>query len=130
GGVPGDDRRPARFAEACRNMKGRFALVLMTAATAADARAADSAALQIASLDRKIADLEAEEQTAKRELADLGPAINEARARVVARGKAFYKLTRTGMLPIGGGFDALVSHAMRVERARRSLAADVETERK
>jgi septal ring factor EnvC (AmiA/AmiB activator) len=46
------------------------------------------------------------------------------------RGKAFYKLTRAGMLPIGGGFEALVSHAMRVERARRSLAVDVAAERK
>jgi septal ring factor EnvC (AmiA/AmiB activator) len=34
------------------------------------------------------------------------------------------------MLPIGGGFDALVTHAMRVERARRALAADVAQERK
>jgi septal ring factor EnvC (AmiA/AmiB activator) len=34
------------------------------------------------------------------------------------------------MLPVGGGFSALVSHAMRVERARRALAAEVGTEQR
>jgi hypothetical protein len=43
-------------------------------------------------------------------------------ARVIARGGAFYKMTRAGLLPVGGGFDALVTHAMHVERSRRLLA--------
>jgi septal ring factor EnvC (AmiA/AmiB activator) len=34
------------------------------------------------------------------------------------------------MLPVGGGFDALVAHALRVERARRTLATDLAEERK
>jgi septal ring factor EnvC (AmiA/AmiB activator) len=34
------------------------------------------------------------------------------------------------MLPVGGGFNELVSHAMRVERSRRALGADLEAETK
>jgi|GEM_PF-227257 len=89
-----------------------------------------SPALALAALDRRIADLDAEEETSKRELADLGGKIAEARARSLARGRAFYRLTRAGMLPVGGGFDELVSHALRVERARRALAADLAAEKK
>ncbi len=89
-----------------------------------------SPALALAALDRKIADVDAEETQNKQELAELGGKIADSHGRVLVRGKAFYKLTRAGMLPLGGGFDALVSHAMRVERARRSLAIDVQSEKK
>jgi septal ring factor EnvC (AmiA/AmiB activator) len=34
------------------------------------------------------------------------------------------------MLPVGGGFNELVTHAMRVERSRRALATDLESEKK
>src|SRR5215472_8246820 len=84
-------------------------------------------ALALAALDRKIADLDAEEETDKRALAGLGPRLAQAHARVVQYGRAFYRMTRAGMLPLGGGFDALVTHAMHVERARRALIADVES---
>ena len=87
-------------------------------------------ALALAALDRRIADLDAEEQRSKRELAELGSKIAEAHARSLSRGRAFYRLTRAGMLPVGGGFSELVSHAMRVERARRALATDLQTETK
>jgi murein DD-endopeptidase MepM/ murein hydrolase activator NlpD len=90
---------------------------------------APSPALALAALDRKIADLDAEEMADKRELSSLGARIGELHARVLARGKSFYRMTRAGMLPVGGGFDALVSHAMRVERARRTLSTDVTGER-
>jgi murein DD-endopeptidase MepM/ murein hydrolase activator NlpD len=90
---------------------------------------APSAALALAALDRKIADLDSEETADKRELSSLGTRIGELHARVLARGKSFYRMTRAGMLPVGGGFDALVAHAMRVERARRTLSSDVTGER-
>lgn len=96
----------------------------------ASAPVASSPALALAALDRRIADLDAEEETSKRELSDLGTKIAEAHARSLMRGRAFYRLTRAGMLPVGGGFDALVSHALRVERARRSLATDLGNEKK
>jgi septal ring factor EnvC (AmiA/AmiB activator) len=34
------------------------------------------------------------------------------------------------MLPVGGGFSALVGHALRVERSRRSLAAELVSEKR
>lgn len=89
-----------------------------------------SPALALAALDRRIANLDAEEETSKRELGELGAKIAEAHARSLARGRAFYRLTRAGMLPVGGGFDELVSHALRVERSRRALAADLAAENK
>jgi murein hydrolase activator len=112
-----------------------FALVLTAAIGRAEpaplsASSPRSPALALASVDRKLADLEGEETQNKRDLAELGGKLAAAHDRVVVRGRAFYKLTRAGLLPLGGGFDALVSHAMRVERARRSLAADIEQEGK
>jgi len=93
------------------------------------ASAPQSPALALATLDRRIADLTVEEETSKRELADLGGKIAEAHTRSLERGRAFYRLTRAGMLPVGGGFNELVSHALRVERARRSLAAELASEK-
>lgn len=82
-------------------------------------------ALALAALDRRIADCDAEEESAKRELAELGTKIAIARRRSLAHGRAFYRLTRAGILPVGGGFFELVSHAMRVERSRRALYAEL-----
>lgn len=90
----------------------------------------DQGSLALAALDRKIADLDAEEQASKRELAEMSGKIRDAHARALDRGRFFYRLTRAGMLPVGGGFGELVSHAMRVERTRRALAADLENEAK
>jgi murein DD-endopeptidase MepM/ murein hydrolase activator NlpD len=87
------------------------------------------ATLALAALDRKIADLDAEEDSSKKELTGLGGRIAETHAHVLAKGRSFYRLTRAGMLPVGGGFDALVSHAMRVERVRRALQSDLALEK-
>lgn len=97
---------------------------------AAPAPAGGAAALELAALDRKLADLEVEEKDTKKELAELGGKLAEAHARSLARGRAFYRLTRAGMLPVGGGFDELVSHALRVERSRRALATDLAAEQR
>jgi murein DD-endopeptidase MepM/ murein hydrolase activator NlpD len=85
-------------------------------------------ALAVAVLDRRIADLDAQAQRSKDELAQLSGELATHHARVVARGREFYKLTRAGLLPLGGGFSALVTHAMHVERARRLVAADIREE--
>lgn len=89
-----------------------------------------SPALALAALDRRIADLDAEEEVSKREMSELGGKLAETHGRALSRGRAFYRLTRAGMLPVGGGFSELVSHALRVERARRSLAAELASEKK
>lgn len=89
-----------------------------------------STALALAALDRRIADLDAEEEVSKRELSELSGRIADAHSRSLARGRSFYRLTRAGMLAVGGGFNELVSHALRVERARRGLANELSTEKK
>jgi murein DD-endopeptidase MepM/ murein hydrolase activator NlpD len=98
------------------------------AATAATSHNSTTA-LALAGLDRKIADLDSEEANDKRELESMGARIAEVHARIISRGRAFYRATRAGMLPVGGGFDALVDHAMKVERMRHGLAADLDTEK-
>jgi murein DD-endopeptidase MepM/ murein hydrolase activator NlpD len=85
-----------------------------------------SPALALAALDRRIADLDSAEQSDKDELTRLSARIAAAHARVIDHGRAFYKLTRAGLLPLGGGFDVLVTYAMHAERSRRMVAADVE----
>jgi murein DD-endopeptidase MepM/ murein hydrolase activator NlpD len=84
--------------------------------------------LALAALDRRIADLDATEQSDKQELSRIGGQLGAEHTRVVVRGRAYYKLTRAGLLPVGGGFGELVSYAMRVERARRLLETDVQDE--
>lgn len=97
---------------------------------AAPTQPSGSTALALAALDRRIADLDAEEDVSKRELSELGTKIAGSHLRSLARGRSFYRLTRAGMLPVGGGFGALVSHALRVERARRALGAELASEKK
>ena len=103
------------------------AVAWVRAATPAGMGPSDPA-LALAALDRKIADLDASEQADKMEIALAGAQVGGAKERVIARGRAFYKLTRAGLLPVGGGFDSLVSYAMRVERMRRLLAKDLDEE--
>ncbi len=116
------------------------ALWIVAAATALGGTAAAGPARQgsrdpadpaaaLASLDRSLADLDAQEQDDKAELTRIGARVAAAHAHLVAHGRAFYRLTRAGLLPIGGGFAELVTHAMHVERARRVVAADLREQR-
>lgn len=63
------------------------------------------------------------------ELETLGTRSREREALVVARGRAYVRLARAGLLPLSEGFDALVTHASRLERLRRALARDLAVER-
>ncbi len=85
-------------------------------------------ALAVAAIDRRLAGLDTSEQSDKSELARLGGDVATLHRRVIARGRAFYRLTRAGLLPVGGGFRALIVHAMYVERVRRVLASDIDAE--
>jgi murein hydrolase activator len=89
-----------------------------------------SSALALAALDRRIADLDSEEGTAKRELSELSGRVAAAKRRTRVRGKAYYKLTRAGLLPLGGGISEFLTHAMRVEHLGRGVRDDVALERK
>jgi murein DD-endopeptidase MepM/ murein hydrolase activator NlpD len=118
--------------------RGRFAAIALAAVTspafagparAPAARATDDPTLALATLDRTIADLNLREDEDRAELSRTAGDVAVARLRLVVHGRAFYKITRAGLLPVGGGFSALVTHAMHVERARRVLAADLVQER-
>jgi murein DD-endopeptidase MepM/ murein hydrolase activator NlpD len=84
--------------------------------------------LAIAAIDRNIAGLSVQEQADRKELAGVGEQLASRHARVLARGRAFYRMTRAGLLPVGGGFGALVTYAIHVERARRMLASEIDAE--
>ncbi len=84
----------------------------------------------LAALDRKVSDLDAEEQTARKELGRLETDLADTHKRVVRRGRAFVRLTRAGLLPVGTGFDGLVQHAMQVELMQRAVLHDIEAEQK
>jgi murein DD-endopeptidase MepM/ murein hydrolase activator NlpD len=111
-------------------------LAIACAAVAVDGRAAPPSsaplpvdpALALATVDRRLAELDTQDQSEKEELARAGTDVAAAHARVLQRGGAFYRLTRAGLLPVGSGFGAFVTHAMHVERARRLVDRDIQRE--
>lgn len=80
-------------------------------------------------LDRKLAQLERDERELKKQLDALSQESKSAHARTIARGRAYVRLARAGLLPVGGGFQATVDHASKLERMRRAVTRDVEHER-
>jgi septal ring factor EnvC (AmiA/AmiB activator) len=104
------------------------ALTLDAPATAPVAEPATRDALG-GDVERELSQLERQEAAAKQELADLSRESELLKARTLARGRAYARLARAGLLPAGGGFKAFVEHAARLERLHRSLARDLAQER-
>jgi septal ring factor EnvC (AmiA/AmiB activator) len=50
----------------------------------------------------------------------------ERHALAIARGRAYVRLVRAGLLPLSDGFEAMATHASRLERLRRALHRDME----
>ncbi|MEP7050207.1 MAG: peptidoglycan DD-metalloendopeptidase family protein [Pseudomonadota bacterium] len=75
--------------------------------------------------ERRLGELSRQTEATKAELDRLGKEADAAHARTVARGRVYVRLARAGLLPIGGGFDALVDHAVRLERLRNAIGRDV-----
>ena len=63
------------------------------------------------------------------ELAALKKESVERRALTIARGRAYVRLARAGLLPLSEGLDAFAVHTSRLERLRRALARDLTRER-
>ncbi|HYJ08452.1 MAG TPA: peptidoglycan DD-metalloendopeptidase family protein [Polyangiaceae bacterium] len=82
-----------------------------------------------ADVERELSQLERSEASVRQELERLSRDSDVLRARTLARGRAYARLARAGLLPVGGGFDAFVEHAARLERLHRSLSRDLEQER-
>jgi septal ring factor EnvC (AmiA/AmiB activator) len=79
-------------------------------------------------VDRSLARADAEEQRLAAELDEARPRLDVTRRRILARGRAYYRLVHAGLLPAGSGFDSMVDHAAHVERMRRSLERDIASE--
>jgi murein DD-endopeptidase MepM/ murein hydrolase activator NlpD len=77
-----------------------------------------------------LAKLDSKERRLTEELESLDPKGSMVRRRMIARGRAYYRLVRAGLLPVGGGFDALVDHATRVEQLRAALTRDLGEEQR
>lgn len=82
----------------------------------------------VTDVDRALERLSSEEQAAKKKLGELADESRALHERTVARGRAYVRGARAGLLPVGGGFDALVDHASRLERLRHALARDLSRE--
>lgn len=74
--------------------------------------------------DRMLDKLSAEEQALQEEADSIGPTLALVHQRMLARARAHVRHLRAGVLPAGGGFDALVDHAATVERTRLALERD------
>ncbi len=79
-------------------------------------------------VDRALANLDREQRRAKKELRAVRQKSKLVHRRAVLRGRAYVRVARAGLLPIGGGFSALIEHASRLERLRRALARDIDLE--
>jgi len=79
-------------------------------------------------LDVMLKQYDAQEQSAQAELDSIAKDLKATDARIVGRGRGYYKQLRAGLLPAGNGFDELVDHAANVERTRLALLRDLEHE--
>lgn len=84
--------------------------------------------LTASDVDHTLADLSVKEQDLQQQLERAKQQANELHLRSIVRGRAYVRLARAGLLPVSGGFDALVQHATRLERLRRALMRDLDQE--
>ena len=61
------------------------------------------------------------------EISGLASTREEAEGRLHERARALYRVRRAGMLPVAGGFDALMAHLARTQRLSRMVKNDLET---
>lgn len=100
--------------------------VPIAAAQSAGKRQASAAAARFEGL---LAQLTKRDEELSQELKAIDKELDTIEVRMLARGRAYYRLVRAGLLPIGGGFDGLVDHAAAVERLRAALGRDIDRKR-
>ncbi|MBK7153235.1 MAG: hypothetical protein IPH72_15930 [Sandaracinaceae bacterium] len=59
----------------------------------------------------------------------LGSARADSGSASFTRGRALYRIRRTGLLPVAGGFEAMLGHLSRVERLERLVQREIENVR-
>jgi murein hydrolase activator len=74
-------------------------------------------------------DIDEEAQHLKDQLEALKRESKERLSLTIARGRAYVRLARAGLMPLSGGFDALALHASKLERLRRALGRDLLVQR-
>jgi septal ring factor EnvC (AmiA/AmiB activator) len=74
---------------------------------------------------RLVQGVERDERSLRKRLEELEKEASMVDARTLARGRAYVRLARVGLLPVGEGFDALADHAARLERLRHGLQRDL-----
>ena len=79
--------------------------------------------------ERRLNELNRQAQAGKVELEKLSQDADAAHARTVSRGRVYVRLAKAGLLPVGGGFDAFVEHAVHLERLRSAIGRDIALER-
>ncbi len=113
-------------------LRAALAIGLFVSAASALPVADDDSTLPMApvsDVDNELERISQNERELKDELTDLSRDAARARARTIARGRAYVRLARAGLLPVGGGFQSLVDHATKVERVKKALERDVRLER-
>jgi murein DD-endopeptidase MepM/ murein hydrolase activator NlpD len=78
-----------------------------------------------AQLDEAAAELDADERKTKEAFEDARRESADVAARLVARGRAYVRMTRAGLLPLGGGFERFLTRTTRLERWHHALERDV-----
>lgn len=79
--------------------------------------------------EARVAAAEAEKVRLQAEVDALAEQRAQSEASLRSRARALYRLRRSGMLPVAGGFDAMLGHLSRVERLERMVARDVRSVR-
>ena len=87
------------------------------------------AATSAARFEGLLAQLQVKEKALVTELEQIKKTLATLEGRLIVRGRAYYRLVRAGLLPVGGGFDSLVDHAASVERLRAALGRDIDRKR-
>jgi len=78
-----------------------------------------------AQLDRAAAQLDADERKTKEAFEDARRESGDISARLIARGRAYVRMTRAGLLPLGGGFEQFLLRTTRLERWHYAIERDV-----
>jgi murein hydrolase activator len=72
-----------------------------------------------------LSEVDRDNERLQRKLNELSERARTSRSLAIVRGRAYVRLARAGLLPIGGGFGELVDHATRLERLRRAIDRDM-----
>jgi len=113
---------------------GAVALVAVATGAGAEHDPSIAALSDVAEVEAKIAENLARVEHAQTrqsqidtEISGLAGKREEAEDRLHERARALYRVRRAGMLPVAGGFDALMAHLARVQRLSRMVKDDLES---